>query len=126
MTEQHIDPETQRLLDELEHPTEREHLEARATELGVKFRGNTGDDTLRDRIAEAEAALTEPVPADVEAQTDEAFTVRNVSKNRRRIQCVELAVGESYTLTERDLADERLMAKVHRAIDLGVLVRVAN
>ncbi len=35
----------------------------------------------------------------------------------------EIAPGESYALTDRDKDDERLMRKVGRAVELGVLTR---
>lgn len=38
----------------------REQLEARATELEISFQGNTKDETLVKKIAEAEEALTKP------------------------------------------------------------------
>lgn len=43
---------------------ERAALEARATELGVSFRRNAADDTLRARIAEAEGAAEPPAEGD--------------------------------------------------------------
>ena len=39
-----------------EKTAEREALEAKANELGVKFAANIGDETLAARVAEAEAA----------------------------------------------------------------------
>ena len=49
------DEETQRLLNEL---GDREQLEVRAKELGVEFRSNISDDTLRQRVADAVKDLT--------------------------------------------------------------------
>ena len=142
MTEQNtppLDDESLRLLEELEgegNKSPREKLEARAVELGVKFRGNTGDATIQKRIDKAEAEIAaantdpdpvtdnpdpepkQPAPA---AASGQLPTITNVSKNHRRICRVDLAVGESYTLTAEDLEDERLIAKLTRAIELGVL-----
>ena len=129
--------------------SEREQLEVRATLLGVKFQTNTGDAKLRLRVEEAEKATTgtekeagkgegkasteaKPNPFEetdtktgTEDDTDllEPFTIVNTSKNRRSIKGVELAVGESYTLTEADMGNERLMMKINHALDLGVLSR---
>lgn len=49
-------------------PSSRELLEARATELKVKFQGNTSDTTLAERVAEAEAK----VKADADAAAAKA------------------------------------------------------
>lgn len=129
------DQETARLLAELEgEKTEREQLEARATELGVKFRGNTGDDTIRERIAEAEAALAEEVLApldelaaakpDHKAPTADVLT--NPGRSVRRMGIVTMAPASKHTLTEREKADTRTMAKVNYMVKLGVIHRGAD
>ena len=138
MTE-HTDEETQRMLGEL---TEREQLEARAKELGVKFRGNTGNDTIRERIAEAEAAMEQPAqePPEPDAVLDTdavvtettaaerrdlapgPLTVTNAGNNVRVINTIRLKPGESHSLSDDELGNERLMTKVRRAIEIGVLV----
>lgn len=140
MTAETYDEETARMLAELEgEQTEREQLEARATELGVKFRGNTGDDTLRERISAAEAEIAkaeEPEAAPAETKAEEPASVSdelgvgsiitNPGRNVRRIGNLVIAPGGQKPLTERDVADERTMAKVEYMIKLGVLHRGAD
>lgn len=139
-----LDEESLRLLEELEgdaQPSEREQLEARALELSVKFPANIGDAKLRQRVEEAEAQIAaaatgtetetpaakvvpdpDPVTETKKTIDDVKFpTLTNVSKNHRSICRVELAVGESHTLDAMDMADDRLMAKITRALELGVL-----
>jgi hypothetical protein len=90
--------------------------------VGVKFRGNTGDDTLRQRVEEAEVAIAEAASGEETVTAGvKHVTVTNVSKNRRRICTVDLAVGERHTLTAADMENDRLMAKITRALELGVL-----
>lgn len=132
MSDEQMDDETLAMLDELEgQKTEREKLEARADELGVKYRGNTGDDTIRERIAEAEAALVaepDPAPASVAdasaapAPVVEELTITNKKHNRLVIGGISLAHDEPHTLTAEELADDRIMRKVRRAIEIGILV----
>lgn len=151
MTAETHDEETARMLAELEgEQTEREQLEARAAELGVKFRGNTGDDTLRERIEAAEAEIAkaetddtcEPEPEAVEPETivdelepaptptsDElgvGSIITNPGRNVRRIGNLVIAPSGQKPLTERDVADERIMTKVKYMIKLGVLHRGAD
>jgi len=139
MTAETHDEETARMLAELESKqTEREQLEARATELGIKFRGNTSDDTLRERIAAAEAESAESEPGAVDPETiaeepapasDElgvGSIITNPGRNVRRIGNLVIAPGGQKPLTERDVADKRTMAKVAYMIKLGVLHRGAD
>jgi len=49
--------------------------------------------------------------------------LKNVSKNMRVINHVEIAVGDIYKLTAKDKEDESLMTKIDRAVELGVLER---
>jgi len=146
MTAETHDEETARMLAELEgEQTEREQLETMATELGVKFRGNTGDDTLRERIAAAEAEIakaetgkfepeleamepeSQAAPAEAEIATSDELGVgsiiTNPGRNVRRIGNLVIAPGGQKPLAERDVADERTMAKVGYMIKLGVLHR---
>jgi len=167
MTAETHDEETARMLAELEgEQTEREQLEAMATELGIKFRGNTGDDTLRERIAAAKAEEPEAKAEEPEAKAEEpeakaeepeakakepeakaeepeakaeavgptsisdelgvGSTITNPGKNVRRIGNLVIAPGSQKSLTERDVADGRTMAKVAYMIKLGVLHRGAE
>jgi hypothetical protein len=130
------DEETTRALAELEQAeqaaqSERAALEARATELGIKFRGNTSDDTLRERIAaaEAEAAVTVAHPIEP-ARPDHDRPVRivltNPTRNVRRIGTIVIAPGGKHELTARELDDERTMLKVNHMIKLGVIRRGAD
>lgn len=66
-------------------------------------------------IAEQSAASSEP-------ETVEKV-ISNPGKNVRRIGGIILAPGGVYTLTDRDLADTKSMAKVEHMIKLGVLHR---
>jgi len=126
------DDVTENLLAELDEQAKtREQLEARATELGVKFRGNTGDDTLRERIAEAEAALepteeTDTDPVDYRSQLQSQRVITNTGRNPTRIASQIVPVGGKYTLTDMDLSNENMMAKIARGIELGLLTRGAD
>ena len=60
----------------------------------------------------------EPQPA--------GFTVRNDGKNVRRIGGVGVAPGQEYRLSDMQAGDKRLMAKVNRMLELGVLSRVTD
>lgn len=137
------DEETARLLAELEgEKTEREQLEARADELGVSYRGNTGDDTIRQRIAEAEAALApveepefvtkglgeylDPAAAKPDHKAPVADVLTNPGRSVRRMGIVTMAPASKHTLTEREKSDERTMAKVNHMVKLGVINRGAD
>ena len=122
-TESEVDAETERLLAEMQQQGQtRADLEARAKELKVKFRGNTGDDTLRERIAEAEAKL-----ADADSPSDGpaiGFVVTNISKNPYGLTPeITVGVGSEYHLTDEDLMNNELAARIDRAVESGALVR---
>ncbi len=70
-------------------------------------------------VAKVEPAL-EPV-----ANKADSNEITNTSKNPRRVGGVTIAVGDSYTLTDQDLNDESLMAKIDHSVKLGVLSRGA-
>jgi hypothetical protein len=117
--------ETARMLAELE---ERERLEARAAELGVKFRANTGDETLRERISEAESepkAESEPEsePKPVTGELTLGSVITNPGKYVRRVGNMVFAPGGRQVLAGRNLADERTVLKLLHMIKLGVLHR---
>jgi len=137
--EQHNDEETERLLAEME---EREQLEKEAIDLGVEFRSNISTEKLKERVeaAKSEPEVEEPTDDEIgavlfegtENETPEPYhrdddqpveidTVTNVSNNPRQIGGKVVAIGDSYTLTKMDKQNERLMAKLHRAIKLGLL-----
>ncbi|MBL1319586.1 MAG: hypothetical protein JKY80_02130 [Mariprofundaceae bacterium] len=74
----------------------------------------------RKKVETATNVEVEETATNVEVSID---AITNTSKNKRCINHIMLEVNESYTLTERDMEDERLMMKIDRAIDLGVLSR---
>lgn len=126
------DEETARLLAELEQDdNEREALENRARELGVKFHPNAGDDTLRQRIAEAEQAPVAaeapqgevprtPAPKAVKP-SDGGLTITNPTRMVQRVGMIVMAPGAVHQVTDREQADARTMAKVETAIRLGLV-----
>lgn len=126
----HPDEETARLLAEF---ATREQLEERAKALGVKFRPNVSDDTLRARIAEKEAApvalvvpeaaQAAPVAPVVPEAAQAAPVISNPGKSVMRIGSIVMAPGGTHPLTEREQADDRLMAKVNHMIKLKVIHR---
>ena len=130
-------------------PTEREELEEIATSLEVSFRANTGDDTIKNRIAEVlydeesdedeEELSLEVVHKEASQLNDhgfeitkvskdkneiESFTVVNQRKNRLSIKGVEVESKGTYTLSAADLKNEKLMKKINHAIAIGVLKKV--
>jgi len=60
---------------------------------------------------------------EVEVEADCSNIIVNTSNNKRCINHIMLAVGESCTLTDEDLKNELLMKKIGRAVELGVLSR---
>lgn len=125
------DQETARLLAELEgEKTEREQLEARADELGVKYRGNTSDDTLRERVEAASAEITQPVTPEIEAAIEVIVklgdVLTNPGKSVRRMGIITMAPASKHPLTDRERADSRTMAKVNHMVKLGVIHRGAD
>lgn len=109
-------------------PLTREQLERQAEELGVKFRSNTSDATLFDRIKDAELALTgdKEEPEALLPVKSAGITVFNSSKHNHVIGSKLVRPGGEYTLTDGDLSNERLMRRVGRAIQLGVLTDVTD
>jgi len=133
--EQQTDNEANELLAQMnEQQTEREQLENRAKELGVSFRGNTGNDKLRERIAEAEAAIlsdcdnvaimTAPASPSDDSFTDDSFTVECIANNPQNVGGKILRKGESCTLNVHQLGNAKLMKRVDHAIKLELLKRV--
>lgn len=123
-TESEVDAETERLLAEIEGQGKaRADLEARAKELKVKFQKNISDDKLRERVAKAEAKLTNSdSPNDVDITEDRVLT--NVGKNPYGLTPeITIAAGSEHHLTDEDLADDELTARIDRAVEIGALVR---
>ncbi len=124
MTEQNqdntppLDEESLRLLAELEGDdgVDGEIADAKVEEKKVAPKKAAAKKKIAPKKAAKPKAAPEPAAA-----SGRKPTVTNVSKNHRRICRVDLPVGESYTLTADDMEDARLMAKLTRAIDLGVL-----
>ena len=104
------------LLAEME---QREALENRARELGVKFHPNVGDDTLRQRIAEAEGGSDEGESQ--ESEQSDVMTITNPTRMVQRMGMIVMAPGATHAVSERESADERTMAKVRNAIKLGLV-----
>ena len=109
-------------------PLTREQLERQAEELGVKFRSNTSDATLFDRIKEAELALTDDKEESEVSPTVKSTGIKvfNSSKHAHAIGSKMVPPGGEYTLTDGDLSNERLMRRVGRAIQIGVLTDVTD
>ena len=109
------------LLVEME---QREALENRARELGVKFHPNVGDDTLRQRIAEAESGSDEGEPRESGPQAAKqagGTTITNPTRMVQRMGMIVMAPGATHAVSERESADDRTMAKVRNAIKLGLV-----
>ena len=137
MTEQNestppLDEESLRLLSALEKGIDGEIADAKAEEkkaapakkkVAKKKATPKKKDALPVSDPKSPTGNPDPEPAQPApaAACGRLPTITNVSKNHRRICRVDLAVGESYTLTAEDLEDERLMAKLTRAVELGVL-----
>lgn len=71
-------------------------------------------------------ASANTVTEDKEPASSDGNTLTNTGKNPRRVGGTTIPVGEDYTLTERELEDDALMAKVNHAVTLGVLSRDNN
>lgn len=116
-----------------------EDLKKKAEELGIKVDGRWSEDRLREEIerveAEAEAAR---LAAEAEAQDSgsqssapgqvgikvdfsdsDAFTVRNLQANPMR--SLDLASYGERIVKVREGADEALMKKIQRGVELGLL-----
>ena len=125
MTEQNqdntppLDEESLRILEELENEG---GVDGAIADAKVEEKKAAPKKAAPKKAAPKKAAKPKATPDQDKTIDDVKFpTVTNVSKNHRRICRVDLAVGESYTLTADDMEDERLMAKLTRAVDLGVL-----
>lgn len=69
-----------------------------------------------------EAAEQKPQKAEKQKpQKAQAKTVTNLRKNPVTIGSKSYKQGEECTLTEADLVNDRMMAKVNRLIELGIL-----
>ena len=86
-------------------------------------------DTTTESAESTEGTITvvdvvEPVVVDVvdPVKTD-SITVKNISINPWAIDRTTLRPGKTYTLTERDLSDKRLLLKLENAINQGKLER---
>ena len=97
-----IDAESEALLAEMEAPKSKKKAPAR------------------------NKAPAKVVTEDKEPAKSDGNTLTNTGKNPRRVGGTTIPVGEDYTLTERELEDDALMAKVNHAVTLGVLSRDNN
>ena len=77
-------------------------------------------------VAEKPAPVVAETPAPVVKAETPTRTIKNVSKNPRRIGGVTVPVGGTYDLTDHDLEDESLMAKIEHSLQTGVLSRGDN
>lgn len=94
--------------DQTTQPTEREALEARAVQMGIKFHPNIGDDKLREKVNAALTSETESANdggdatqanedtggefADAKAPTNESENARRVRKQREAAELVRIRV----------------------------------
>ena len=79
-------------------------------------------------LSEPETGAAESDESDESDASDASapMTVTNASRNKLRVNHVELAPGESHTLSADDVGDERLLSKVNRALEIGVLTNGAD
>ncbi len=124
MTEQNqdntppLDEESLRLLAELEGD---DGVDGKIADAKVEEKKAAPKTKPKAAAKKKAAPKAKPKAATPTVASERLPTITNVSKNHRRICRVDLAVGESYTLTADDMEDARLMAKLTRAVDLGVL-----
>jgi len=139
-TEEQYDDETRQLLAESEHKallsgTVREVAEGlgQVEDLDGLYAMEQAADKPRAGVLRAIEAERESRESDIEepeakapeanaSAADVPTVVKNVGGRPHAIAGQTIQHGERYTFTEKDLSDERLIAKVKRALQLGVLV----
>lgn len=111
--------------------SELDELKAQAEELGIKVDGRWSEAKIQEMIdAELEKGGNDQedqgsLDAGAEDQEKaESFTVKNISKNPHLIDRNRVEIGETYTLSDRQLKDERLMAKIENGIKQNALEKV--
>lgn len=116
------DDETERLLAELEQQSQpqTDDAETKPAE-AVESKPKPG----KKKTAKVKKADSTP-SNDAIADSTPSNIVTNTSRNPQRIKGSVIKVGERYTLTDVDLADERLMKKIDRAVSLSILTRGTN
>jgi len=80
----------------------------------------------RKRVAAKPVEVEEKEVEEAEEKEEAASSsnvIVNTSNNKRCLNHIMLAVGESCTLTDEDLKNELLMKKIERAVEIGVLSR---
>ena len=123
---------------------ERQELMDDAVELGLEFPSNIPTGKLRKMVRDAltagggsessvEISESEQIqPVEVIAQKEDvaanpaSFSVVNRSAQHYSIVGIDFEPNETVTLTESQLANERLMAKINHMMRLKVFFRVAG
>lgn len=97
-----------------------DELKAQAEELGIKVDGRWSEERLQSEIDKALSADDEE-PADKPAApvVPSGMTIKNLRANP--IKSLGLGSYGERTFTELELTDPRRMARIRRAVELGLL-----